>query len=211
MYNHDYYGSQPFFRENKVLDDLSALGRFNGYIPSPRSVEISAYILNADQPNNDDIFSAVNNEQSQNINNESRPHVDDDSGVSDVDSGHQSSDEESHPSTSASPEHSADDEVDWLFGGSRLDDDDEQDLLGHQAATGIKMEPFDPLLQATSHHPARTNYVGLFESDESTNIFRDLDEILISSNSTTEEDDTTKIKQEQEDDDVHQSTTVSQK
>ena len=198
--NHDYYGSQPFFRENKVLDDLSALGRFNGYIPSPRSVEISAYILNADQPNNDDIFSAVNNEQSQNINNESRPHVDDDSGVSDVDSGHQSSDEESHPSTSASPEHSADDEVDWLFGGSRLDDDEQEDLLGHQAATGIKMEPFDPLLQATSHHPARTNYVGLFESDESTNIFRDLDEILISN--------TTEIKQEQEDD--VQTTTVSQ-
>ena len=39
------YNGQPFFRENKILDDLSALGRFNGYIPSPRSVEISAYIL----------------------------------------------------------------------------------------------------------------------------------------------------------------------
>ena len=96
--------------------------------------------------------------------------------------------------------------MDWLFGGSSRLDQDDEDLA---ARAGIKMEPFDPLLQATSHHPARTNYVGLFESDESTNIFRDLDEILISSNSTTE-DDTTKIKQEQEDDDV-QTTTVSQK
>ena len=222
MYNNHEYAGHPFFRENKVLDDLSALGRFNGYIPSPRSVEISAYILNADnQPSSnnddeDDIFtSAVSvttseQQQSQNNNNNvDRPLVDDDSGVSDVDSGHQSSDEEgSHPSTSASPEHSNDDEaVDWLFRGSRLDDQDD-----HLAARGgIKMEPFDPtLLQATSQHrhpAARTNnYVGLFESDESTNIFRDLDEILIS-NSTTD-DDTIRIKQEQEDD--VQSTTVSQ-
>jgi len=208
------YNGQPFFRENKILDDLSALGRFNGYIPSPRSVEISAYILNADniQPiNDDDIFSAVSSDQnqSQNNNDNERPlaNLDDDSGVSDVDSGHQSSDEDgssSQASTSASPEHSNEDEVvDWLFGGSSRLDQDDEDLA---ARAGIKMEPFDPLLQATSHHPARTNYVGLFESDESTNIFRDLDEILISSNSTTEEDDTTKIKQEQEDDDAQTTT-----
>ena len=65
------YNGQPFFRENKILDDLSALGRFNGYIPSPRSVEISAYILNADniQPiNDDDIFSAVSSDQNQSQN-----------------------------------------------------------------------------------------------------------------------------------------------
>lgn len=155
---------------HKILDDLSSLGRFNGYIPSPRSLEISAYILNAetDNPNPSNIFSAVNNnensEQSQNY----------DSGVSDVDSGHHSSDEEGLASASASPEHNED--IDWLFG--KVDENDEV----FSAATEIKSEVFesDPVTSTTS---ARS-YTGMFDSDESSNIFKDLDEILIKQEET---------------------------
>ena len=127
------------------MDDLSALGRY-GFSPEP--LEISAYILNAETPDNLP-FSAVNN-----LNN-----LEEDSGVSDVDSGHQSSDEDSHSSFQPS-----------LASGSptRMNEVDEE----------AEAEPdFLDVLQAPSVAPG-VNYSAMFETDESSNIFRDLDDIL---------------------------------
>ena len=133
------------YNKHNIMDDLSALGRY-GFSPEP--LEISAYILNAETPDNLP-FSAVNN-----LNN-----LEEDSGVSDVDSGHQSSDEDSHSSFQAS-----------LASGSptRMNEVDEE----------AEAEPdFLDVLQAPSVGPG-VNYSAMFETDESSNIFRDLDDIL---------------------------------
>ena len=133
------------YNKHNIMDDLSALGRY-GFSPEP--LEISAYILNAETPDNLP-FSAVNN-----LNN-----LEEDSGVSDVDSGHQSSDEDSHSSFQPS-----------LASGSptRMNEVDEE----------AEAEPdFLDVLQAPSVAPG-VNYSAMFETDESSNIFRDLDDIL---------------------------------
>ena len=134
------------YNKHNIMDDLSALGRY-GFSPEP--LEISAYILNAETPDNLP-FSAVNN-----LNN-----LEEDSGVSDVDSGHQSSDEDSHSSFQAS-----------LASGSptRMNEVDEE----VEAAE----TDFLDVLQAPSVGPG-VNYSAMFETDESSNIFRDLDDIL---------------------------------
>ena len=137
---------------NKILDDLSALGHFTN--PSvnqfnfDQPLEISAYILNAettfqDIVSNSAVNNNINNNQSQqlsaNLNNEGEqqnnileqaPNVNindnnDDSGVSDVDSGHLSSGEDFEdnlssfqPSeASASPAQlgELDDAQDWIL------------------------------------------------------------------------------------------------
>jgi len=139
-----YLGTNMYNKHN-IMDDLSALGRY-GFSPEP--LEISAYILNAETPDNLP-FSAVNN-----LNN-----LEEDSGVSDVDSGHQSSDEDSHSSFQPS-----------LASGSptRMNEVDEE----------AEAEPdFLDVLQAPSVAPG-VNYSAMFETDESSNIFRDLDDIL---------------------------------
>jgi len=186
---------------NKILDDLSALGHFtNNQFNFDQPLEISAYILNAETTF--DINSAVNtnNNQSQqastvnhhNINNNETvgdeensgqnqnhnilvqghaPNVvndnNDDSGVSDVDSGHQSSGEDFEdnlssfqPSeASASPAQlgELDDASDWIL------------------RSEIKIEEPDiPVVTA----PLPDNFDALFDTDESSNIFRDLDDII---------------------------------
>ena len=134
------------YNKHNIMDDLSALGRY-GFSPEP--LEISAYILNAETPDNLP-FSAVNN-----LNN-----LEEDSGVSDVDSGHQSSDEDSHSSFQPS-----------LASGSptRMNEVDEE----VEAAE----TDFLDVLQAPSVAQG-VNYSAMFETDESSNIFRDLDDIL---------------------------------
>jgi len=170
--NHIYQQSILPPSPHKIMDDLSALGRFNGYLPSPRSLEISAYILNADNPNPSEIFdSAVNNNENNNISEQSQNNYD--SGVSDVDSGHHSSDEEGVASASASPERNPDEDFDWLF---KVDDDEENEIssMDKAASDAVKTEIFDPTLLASTR-----SYTGMFDTDESSNIFKDLDEILI--------------------------------
>ena len=135
------------YNKHNIMDDLSALGRY-GFSPEP--LEISAYILNAETPDNLP-FSAVNNQVSA---------IEEDSGVSDVDSGHQSSDEDSHSSFQAS-----------LASGSptrmnEVEDHEALDFLAH---------PAGPSSSAQNRH---VNYSAMFETDESSNIFRDLDDIL---------------------------------
>ena len=137
---------------NKILDDLSALGHFTNpanQFNFDQPQEISAYILNAETTFQDILSNSavnINNNQSQqlstNHNNETdaageqqnnileqAPNVlndnNDDSGVSDVDSGHLSSGEDFednlssfHPSeASASPAQlgELDDAQDWIL------------------------------------------------------------------------------------------------
>lgn len=136
------------YNKHNIMDDLSALGRY-GFSPEP--LEISAYILNAETPDNLP-FSAVNNQVSNAI--------EEDSGVSDVDSGHQSSDEDSHSSFQAS-----------LASGSptRMNEVDDNEALDY----------FLDLPGPSEARGARhVNYSAMFETDESSNIFRDLDDIL---------------------------------
>lgn len=165
---------------NKVFDDLNALGgRLNGHFRFDQPVEISAYILNAETQfnNNNDsrITSAVNNTVQQDEQSQPQLQADDDSGVSDVDSGHQSGDEDNlstfqaSSSSSASPARLGElDETDWLF-GSFLDNDEitiEDDALQEQQ-----------LVQQQQQQP-NTGYEGFFDTDESSAIFRDLDDLL---------------------------------
>jgi len=139
-----YLGTNMYNKHN-IMDDLSALGRY-GFSPEP--LEISAYILNAETPDNLP-FSAVNN-----LNN-----LEEDSGVSDVDSGHQSSDEDSHSSFQAS-----------LASGSptRMNEVDEEAEAAETDFLDVLQAPINP----------GVNYSAMFETDESSNIFRDLDDIL---------------------------------
>lgn len=135
------------YNKHNIMDDLSALGRY-GFSPEP--LEISAYILNAETPDNLP-FSAVNNQVSA---------IEEDSGVSDVDSGHQSSDEDSHSSFQAS-----------LASGSPTRMNEVED---HEALDFLD-QPAGPSSSAQNRH---VNYSAMFETDESSNIFRDLDDIL---------------------------------
>merc|ERR1719266_2512992 len=179
---------------NKILDDLSALGHFTNpanQFNFDQPQEISAYILNAETPFQDILSNSavnINNNQSQqlstNHNNETiatgeqqnnileqGPNVlndnNDDSGVSDVDSGHQSSGEDFEdnlssfqPSeASASPAQlgELDDAQDWIL------------------RSEIKIEQTEiPVVTA----PLPDNFDALFDTDESSNIFRDLDDII---------------------------------
>ena len=127
------------YNKHNIMDDLSALGRYGSFSPEP--LEISAYILNAETPDN--ILSAVNNNENM---------FEEDSGVSDVDSGHQSSDEAEDNLSSFQPS---------LASGSpsRLAEVDEPDFL-------------------ESNPRPVANYSAMFDTDESSNIFRDLDDIL---------------------------------
>merc|ERR1719189_499155 len=177
---------------NKILDDLSALGHFTNpanQFNFDQPQEISAYILNAETPFQDILSNSavnINNNQSQqlstNHNNETiatgeqqnnileqGPNVlndnNDDSGVSDVDSGHQSSGEDFEdnlssfqPSeASASPAQlgELDDAQDWIL------------------RSEIKIEQ----TEVASSFP--DNFDALFgDADDSSNIFRDLDDII---------------------------------
>merc|ERR1719507_89766 len=177
---------------NKILDDLSALGHFTNpanQFNFDQPQEISAYILNAETTFQDILSNSavnINNNQSQqlstNHNNETdaageqqnnileqAPNVlndnNDDSGVSDVDSGHLSSGEDFEdnlssfqPSeASASPAQlgELDDAQDWIL------------------RSEIKIEQ----TEVTASLP--DNFDALFgDADDSSNIFRDLDDII---------------------------------
>merc|ERR1712213_254352 len=187
---------------NKILDDLSALGHYTN--PSSNQFnfdqpqEISAYILNAETPAFQDILSTnsavnIHNNQSQQFstnNNNSNETIgdsavedqnniildqapnaaindnNDDSGVSDVDSGHLSSGEDFEdnlssfqPSeASASPAQlgELDDAQDWIL------------------RSEIKTEQTDVPVTV----PLPDNFDALFGTDDDSNIFRDLDDII---------------------------------
>jgi len=128
-----YLGMNP--QRSKVLDDLTALGRFSDM---NHPLEISAYILTNAETNNNPLPLIMDY---------------DDSGVSDVDSGEDNSGEDNLSSAASSPE---------------LED-----------AEWVQNEP-----------PAEitNNYQGLFETDESSSIFRDLDDIIDMEFSPDEED-----------------------
>ena len=156
-------------QHHKILDDLSSLGRFSDQLFDfhEQPLEISAYILNAETSFN----SAVNisqpsenhNNTSQQQNNEENLVVpmdfDQDSGVSDVDSGNQS-DEDGlssifQPGSSlASPAQLGD-----------LDSDGEWILRSDV----VKLEEPEVPRPLAQHH---TDYNALFDTDESSNIFR---------------------------------------
>merc|ERR1719483_1398688 len=180
---------------NKILDDLSALGHFTNpanqfNFDQREQYEISAYILNAETNPFQDIVSNsavnINNNQSQqlstNHNNETiavgeqqnnileqAPNVisdnNDDAGVSDVDSGHLSSGDDFEdnlssfqPSeASASPAQlgELDDAQDWIL------------------RSEIKIEQTEVAASLPD------NFDALFgDADDSSNIFRDLDDII---------------------------------
>lgn len=183
--NHNMYS-------NKILDDLSALGHFTNpanQFNFDQPLEISAYILNAETTFQDIVSNSavnINNNQSQqlstNHNNETiaageqqinileqAPNVindnNDDSGVSDVDSGHLSSGEDFEdnlssfqPSeASASPAQlgELDDAQDWIL------------------RSEIKIEQTEVAASLPD------NFDALFgDADDSSNIFRDLDDII---------------------------------
>jgi len=199
----NYQNIQPNMYSNKILDDLSALGHFTNPAANQfnfdQPFEISAYILNAETTFQDTSAVNIYNNQNQsqslstnehNSSNEANagnldegseqnnildgqggPNAvindnnDIDSGVSDVDSGHQSSGEDFEdnlssfqPSeASASPAQlgELDDASDWIL------------------RSEIKIEEPEvppPLLL--------DNFDVLFDTDESSNIFRDLDDII---------------------------------
>jgi len=196
----NYQNIQPNMYSNKILDDLSALGHFTNPVAAnqfnfDQPFEISAYILNAETTFQDTSAVNIHNNQSQSFStnehnsNETNDEgteqnniIDDggqgapnavindnndiDSGVSDVDSGHQSSGEDFEdnlssfqPSeSSASPAQlgELDDAQDWIL------------------RSEIKIEETEvpPL------HPLLNNFDVLFDVDESSNIFRDLDDII---------------------------------
>jgi len=183
--NHNMYS-------NKILDDLSALGHFTNpanQFNFDQPLEISAYILNAETTFQDIVSNSavnINNNQSQqlstNHNNETiaageqqnnileqAPNVindnNDDSGVSDVDSGHLSSGDDFEdnlssfqPSeASASPAQlgELDDAQDWIL------------------RSEIKIEQTEVAASLPD------NFDALFgDADDSSNIFRDLDDII---------------------------------
>ena len=184
---------------NKILDDLSDFGHFTNPVAAnqfnfDQPFEISAYILNAETTfqdtsavnihNNNQSQSFSTNEHNSNETNDEgteqnnvledqgvpnaviNDNNDIDSGVSDVDSGHQSSGEDFEdnlssfqPSeTSASPAQlgELDDAQDWIL------------------RSEIKIE--EPEVQHPP--PLLNNFDVLFDTDESSNIFRDLDDII---------------------------------
>lgn len=116
------YQNSDIFVHNKILDDLSSLGSFS---QQQFDQEISAYILNAETVPEFD-YEAVTESQQNHAGAENQQHrmADEDSGVSDVDSGHQSETEDtlslfqpSSGSSLASPAQLNDleDANDWVF------------------------------------------------------------------------------------------------
>jgi len=195
----NYPNIQPNMYSNKILDDLSDFGHFTNPVAAnqfnfDQPFEISAYILNAETTfqdtsavnihNNNQSQSFSTNEHNSNETNDEgteqnnvledqgvpnaviNDNNDIDSGVSDVDSGHQSSGEDFEdnlssfqPSeTSASPAQlgELDDAQDWIL------------------RSEIKIE--EPEVQHPP--PLLNNFDVLFDTDESSNIFRDLDDII---------------------------------
>lgn len=158
----------------KVVDDLSALGRYNGHFNHDQPVEISAYIL-TDFNNTINVTQSAVNDSTTQSHQQIISAAYEDSGVSDVDSGHQSGEDEDNLSSAtarystssitstSSPAHLED-----------LDDLPDFDFL----IDDIKREKFDEAVDEEEEETPSTGYEGLFESDESSAIFRDLDDLI---------------------------------
>lgn len=172
------YQNSDIFVHNKILDDLSSLGSFS---QQQFDQEISAYILNAETVPEFD-YEAVTESQQNHAGAENQQHrmADEDSGVSDVDSGHQSETEDtlslfqpSSGSSLASPAQLNDleDANDWVFRSDvKLEAEDTAEI---EAVTPTPLSLLNDAVQ-----PPPLNYDVFLDVDESSNIFRDLDDII---------------------------------
>lgn len=162
------FGSNPgsIMGQNKILDDLNIFGRFSDqfFDFDQNPLEISAYVLNAENsPNFNNLLNSAVNNNPENPENEQ---MDQDSGVSDVDSGNQSDEDNLSSifqnSNLNSPANLGDDleSDEWILRSEQVKIED--DTRGHENRSQLEI----------------ASYNGIYETEDSSNIFRDLDDII---------------------------------